>query len=343
MWGIYTLKIVYNKEFKTVVNSAVFSCTLLYLLNMAKIFRKNGLSENSFEASPGGSSGTLNYGNVYGTPAGGNTTQNSDKFKSSNSSTQNAGHFKDNIEETGSKMPERPDRMSSSGAPIHPAEMSDKGDFENSGGPGEDSNKPNTIKFGSTSELPDDNSSTTDPDTKDNEYYPDGNDDETPDSRKGEPPGRSGDISPGGKYQNAVSNKPIDPTKGLDKQVDKIFTKKITPTPDDVLSALQYELSQMVKKDKYIAKQVVLKNIKQDPKYYSRLKNLNIDDDTMMVSESNIMSEDIKKTTIEKTKNVLDQMISERQKKKTPIKNSTEINGIFKELWDRRQGFKNRK
>jgi len=55
------------------------------------------------------------------------------------------------------------------------------------------------------------------------------------------------------------------------------------------------------------------------------------------------MNEDIKKTTIEKTKNVLDQMISERQKKKTPIKNSEEIDGIFQDLWGRRYGFKNKK
>jgi len=264
---------------------------------MAKLFRKKGLNENSFEASPGGSSGTLNYSTPYGTPAGGNTTQSPDKFKSSNSSTQNAGHFKDNIEETGSRMPERPDRMSSTGAPIHPAVMSDKGDFENSSGPGDDPKSPNTIPFDSGGPLPSDNSSTTDPNTKDNEYYPDGNDSETPDSKKGEAPGRSGNISPGGKYQNAVANKPIDPTKGLDKQVDKIFTKKITPTPDSILTALQYELSNMTKKDKLIAKQLVLKNMRKDPLFYDRLQHLNISDKDMIVeSQKSKMLKAIKQT-----------------------------------------------
>ena len=71
------------------------------------------------------------------------------------------------------------------------------------------------------------------------------------------------------------------------------------------MSALQYELSQMVKKDKAIAKQTVLKNLKTDPHYYSRLNMLNIDDKKMKVDES----------TFSKTKAVLDEMIAEKQKK----------------------------
>jgi len=92
--------------------------TTIYM-NMAKLFRRIG--ENSFEAGGYGSTGTINYSTGYGTPAGGNVMQNPDKFKSSNSSTQNSGHESDS-EDTGSifKMPDKPDRKSSSGAPIHP-------------------------------------------------------------------------------------------------------------------------------------------------------------------------------------------------------------------------------
>ena len=325
---------------------ALFSCAFYYLLNMAKIFRKTGLSENSFEAGTAGSAGSINYSTGWGTPAGGNTSQSPDKFKSSNSSTQNAGHYKDNIEETGSRMPERPDRKSSSGAPIHPGDMTKQGDEQ----PGDDPSKPNTVPFDSGGQITDDNASTTDPDTNNNnntfedpndeytaddeEYYPDGKPAETPDSKKGEPLGRSGDVSPGGKYQNATADKPIDPTKGLDKQVDKIFTKKITPTPDDILSALQWEMTQMVKKDKYIAKQIVLRNLKTDPKYYTRLNMLNIDDDKMKVDEN---------TTFSKTKAVLDQMISDRKTKSRPVQNSAEINTIFDELWNKRHNFNSKK
>ena len=298
--------------------------TTIYM-NMAKLFRRIG--ENSFEAGGYGSTGTINYSTGYGTPAGGNVMQNPDKFKSSNSSTQNSGHESDS-EDTGSifKMPDKPDRKSSSGAPIHPASFQDKGNFEDSEPKGSE-DKPNTVSFGDGGKsLPDDNNSDTgypgtgDTDGDEPKSSPPTNDNQS------EVPGKDDETKPGGIYQNAVPNKSVKaPDKEFNKDVDQLFTKKITPTPDEILSALQYELNQMVKKDKHIAKATVLKNLKQDPKYYSRLDMLNIDDDKMKVDES----------TISKTKAVLDQMISERQQRR-PVENSPEITDIFKELWDKR-------
>lgn len=286
----------------------VFSCGLDYLLDMAKIIR-----ENSFEGGAGGSSGTLNYSTGYGTPGGGNNSQSSDKF-SNNVKTINHMNNESSSSMVTGQLPERPDRKSafpeksqrksSSGSPIHPGDMPKQGNDQ----PGEDPETPNTVEFGGTSELPDDNTSTTDPDTKAH------NDTTDPDP----------------------DNKPLDPTKGFDNQVNKIFTKKVTPTPDEILSALQWEMNQMVKKDKYIAKQMVLKNLKSDPKYYARLNMLNIDDDKMKVDES-------KKTTTEKTKAVLDQMISDRKNRAKPIQNFNEINTIFDDLRNKRYGDKNRK
>ena len=263
--------------------------------------KKYKLRENNFEPAVGGSLGTSNYSVGYGTPGGGNNVQSSDKFSSNDKTVNHMNNESSQSMLTG-RLPERPDRKSSSGSPIHPAVMSDKGDFEQSSPVGDD-DSPNTVEFDGTTELPDDNTSTLDPDTKNNDTT---------------------DPDP--------ENKPIDPTKGLGKQVDTLFKKKITPSPDEVLAALQYEMNQMVKKDKYIAKQIVLKNLKSDPKYYSRLNMLNIDDDKMKVDES-------KKTTFDKTKSLLDQMIADRKKTK-PIQNIEEINGIFTELWNKRHGFK---
>lgn len=290
---------------------------------MAKIVR-----ENSFEGSPGGM-GTMNYSTGWGTPGGGNVSQNPDKFGSRDLNKAPAHGENQDTGSALSKLPERPDRQSSSGSPIHPSAMSDKGNFENPNSvqdqdsdgmekvplntSGEPSKKPNTVS-----------------DQPDEEPYPDGETGQKP--SKGEPLGRSGNVSPGGKYQNAVADKPVDPNTGIDKNVDQLFKKKITPTPDEILSALQYEMNQMVKKDKYIAKSIVLKNLKNDPKYYTRLNMLNIDDDKMKVDES----------TTAKTKKVLDQMISERQKHR-PVQNSQEINAIFEELWGKRHGTTNRK
>ena len=126
-----------------------------------------------------------------------------------------------------------------------------------------------------------------------------------------------------------INQKPLDPTKEFDPQVDQIFKqKKSTPSPDEIMSALQYELSNMVKKDKHIAKQQVLNNLKTDPQYYSRLNMLNIDDKKMKVDEN--------ATTVEKTKAVLDQMIEAKQKAKGPVATSPELTQIFKDLTDRR-------
>jgi len=136
-------------------------------------------------------------------------------------------------------------------------------------------------------------------------------------------------LSPESNYDVQKSQKPLDPEKQLDPQVDKMFQKSQTPSPDEIMSALQYELGNMVKKDKMIAKQTVLKNMKGDPHYYSRLQMLNIDDKTMKVTEK------VNEDTFSKTKAVLDEMIASR-KKRVAIADTPEINNIFKDLYNKR-------
>lgn len=213
---------------------------------------KRIVKENSFEGAPGGGSGTLNYQTGYGTPSGGNVTQNPSHFASSDKTTN---HFQPNTNSGSAvpSMPDRPDRKSS-----------------------------NTL---------------------------------------------GGTTSPAANAEKMASEKPLNPDQELDPKVDQLFQKKQTPSPDEIMSALQYELSNMVKKDKTIAKQQVLKNLKTDPHYYSRLDMLNIDDKKMKVDENS--------STFEKTKAVLDEMIAARQKN-VAVANTPEINQIFKDLTDRR-------
>jgi hypothetical protein len=368
---------------------------------MSQIYR---IKENAIEASPGGSSGTLNYSVGYGTPAGGNVSQNPDKFGARD---LNKAPAHGENQDTGSmieKLPNRLDkkRKSSSGAPIHPAEMSDQGSFEKSS-PSGDPETPNTIPFGSGGQLPKSGRSVTDfpghGDSDGEDYYPNGTSPgDASNDNQSEVPGKEDDTSKGGEYQNAVADKDANPNnREYDKDVDQIFKKKVTPTPDELMSALQYELNQMVKKDKYIAKATVLKNFKDDPKYYSRLNMLNIDDDKMKVDESllnrakektvyktgkdqyvvfdcsktpisqkylnvqdanNLIKKGYKymdlttdpsnlneenKTTFEKTKSVLDEMIAAKKKHmQKPAKNLKEVDNIFKDLWNKRQGFVNK-
>ena len=253
---------------------------------MGKLFRKTKISENSFEASPGGSSGALNYQTPYGTPSGGNYTQNSSHFAGSD---KTVNHFTPNTTSGSAvpKLPNRSDRVSMGSTPGMGNNEKENDDGINS--------------------LANDQTTSTD-----------------------------------AAAEKKKSEKPLDPTKEFDPQVDQVFQKKDTPSPDEVMSALQYELTNMVCKDKAIAKQMVLDNLKTDPHYYSRLINLNIDDDKMKVDE---MKENqtklVDQSTFDKTKALLDSMVAERQKN-VAVANTPEINQIFKDLTDKRKASRGR-
>ena len=203
------------------------------------------VKENSFEGAPGGGSGTLSYGNTYGTPGGGDTIQDPNHF----------AHAETPM--TGSVQPARPDRVSSSGAEISPAVTNDQ----------------------------------------------------------------------------QKAQVPLSPDQMFDPQVDKLFKKKITPSADEIMCGLQAELGKMVHKDKVIAKQTVLKNLKQDPNFYSRLGSLNINDKDMKIDEQ-------KETTFDKTKNLLDQMILE--KKQSVQQPAPYVEEIMKDMWNKRYGYKDK-
>jgi len=237
---------------------------------MGKLFRKTRLSENSFEAAPGGKSGTLSYQTPYGTPKGGNTVQDPRHFASSDKTTD---HFEPNTSKGSGTIPQLP-------------------------------NRPDVVEPHSANTI-----------------------DQT--------------TSPAADAEKKQSEKPLDPTKEFDPQVDKVFQKKDTPSPDEVMSALQYELGNMVKKDKAIAKQTVLDNLKKEPHHYSRLNMLNIDDKQMKVDEARNQTKLVDQSTFDKTKAVLDEMIAARQKN-VAVANTPEINQIFKDLTDKRQARRGR-
>ena len=265
---------------------------------MAKRVIKRIIIENSFEGAPGGGSGTLNYQTGYGTPGGGNISQNQSKFSSSDKTSD---HFQPNTASGSAATPEMKDRPDRTG--------------NNQGIDGTDSRK-NTVKTGY-------------PDGKIVNTSDDGTTDNDGEGVAGQKMGNK-ITSPAGAADNAQSEKPLNPDQQFDPQVDQLFKgKKQTPSPDEIMSALQYELSQMVKKDKAIAKQTVLKNLKTDPHYYSKLNMLNIDDKNMKVDES----------TFSKTKAVLDEMIAAK-KKSVAIADTPELRKIFKDLYDKRNAIR---
>lgn len=73
------------------------------------------------------------------------------------------------------------------------------------------------------------------------------------------------------------------PKSGSAEQaLNAIYAKKDTPTPDEIITGIKYELKNQIKKDKGKAKEEVLKNLRTDPHYYSSLRMLGIDDEHMM-------------------------------------------------------------
>lgn len=58
--------------------------------------------------------------------------------------------------------------------------------------------------------------------------------------------------------------------------VDKI---KYKVTPDEVIMGIDYEMKKLVLKDKQVAKQNVVNNLKKDRQYYSKLHMMDIDDE----------------------------------------------------------------
>ena len=240
--------------------------------------------------------GSLNYGQQYGTPGGAGTSQEPSKFSSSDKTVNHMN----NQEGTGSAaVPTMPERSKESPTNHIGGNMGndqkEKGDGSTGG---QQSAFPKTDRKSSSGAL----------------------------------------ISPAAMADKAASEVPLNPDQELSPKVDRLFQKKDTPSPDEILVGLQYELGNQVKKDKYIAKQTVLKNLRKDPKYYSSLKSLNISDEDMTIDET-IMKENksklVNQSTFEKTKALLDSMITDRRKN-VAIADTPEITEIFKDLTNKR-------
>lgn len=130
------------------------------------------------------------------------------------------------------------------------------------------------------------------------------------------PPGI--DVQNSGNYDKSVSVG-MEVTSSFNKDVDQLFKKKVTPSPDQVLSAMQFEMGKQISKNKRLAKQVVLQNLKLDPLYYNKLSHLNIDEPSLTKNINENKDPLIKKEIqIKNTKELLNQMISEREKKYIP-------------------------
>jgi hypothetical protein len=82
--------------------------------------------------------------------------------------------------------------------------------------------------------------------------------------------------------QGQSNNRACSPDSTVRDRINALFAKPNPPTPDEFKAGIDYELGQMIKKDTSMAIEAVLNNLEKDPKYYSGLKMLNIDDKSMV-------------------------------------------------------------
>lgn len=74
---------------------------------------------------------------------------------------------------------------------------------------------------------------------------------------------------------------PFGPYTGQNPQdyVKDVEQIKYKVTPDEIIAGIDYEMKKLVLKDKQVAKQNVVNNLKKDRQYYSKLHMLDIKDD----------------------------------------------------------------
>lgn len=127
-----------------------------------------------------------------------------------------------------------------------------------------------------------------------------------------------------------------------ERDLSAIYAKKDTPSPDEVVTGIKYELGQQIKKDKRKAKDIVLANLRKDPHYYGDLKMLNIDDKSMVDNMSETkkhpndkpLNEKVTITNTDETKKIFEDLT--KIKDNTYVVNSG-ITDIMRDLWDKKR------
>ena len=140
---------------------------------------------------------------------------------------------------------------------------------------------------------------------------------------------------------NRSNNAQKVPTPGsMEKDVDAIYAKRDTPTPDDIVTGIKFEIGQQNKKDKALAKQLVLTNLRKDPHYYRDLKMMNIDDKSMVdnMTESKHPNDAPAHTkvtpNIQETKKIFAEMGKIYEKKYVV---NSEICDVMKQMWEQKR------
>jgi len=140
--------------------------------------------------------------------------------------------------------------------------------------------------------------------------------------------------------QNSNTTKDTPNTGSVEKDINGIFSKKQTPTPDEIIAGIKYELGRQNKKDKCKAKEEVMQNLKINPRHYTDLKMLNIDDKSMTdnMNENKHPNDAPAKikisSNIDETKKIFTELAHGRDNKYVV---NFEICSVMKRMWEQKQ------
>lgn len=142
--------------------------------------------------------------------------------------------------------------------------------------------------------------------------------------------------------QQGNTAKEVPDSGSMERDLNTLYSKKDTPTPDEVVTGIKYELHNQIKKDRRKAKEMVLQNLKKDPHYYGKLKMLNITDKDMVdnMQESKRHPNDRPAPrdkftpNIEETRKIFSEMT--KGKDKTFVVNQGIVD-VMRQLWEEKR------
>ena len=123
----------------------------------------------------------------------------------------------------------------------------------------------------------------------------------------------------------------------LGKGLDQLYAKKNSPSPDEFVAGMKFELGQQIHKDKGEVKRIVMRNLLKNPKFYSGLHMLNITDKDMVdnMTETKHPNDSAARTkvtpNIEETKKIFTEMAKGHGQKYVV---NSQICDVMKEMWE---------
>jgi len=122
-----------------------------------------------------------------------------------------------------------------------------------------------------------------------------------------------------------IGDSPAKSSGSLDTDVNQLYSKKQVPTVDEVITGIDFELQRMSKKDKGLAKQLVIANLKKDPKFYSSLRMMNIDDNSLDESHK-------RPVNVKQIESIISELAEKKKSSKLMPEENPELSKVIRDM-----------